>query len=328
MTSIIEPKLHKATDLLLKGEVVAIPTETVYGLAASIESNEGLKKIFALKERPFFDPLIVHVANFKQAATLTTDWLPLADYLARVFWPGPFTIVLPKASHVDPLITSGLDTVAIRYPAHPLAQELIHLVGPLAAPSANMFGHTSPTQPKHVQSEFPGANLLIVDGGTCEVGVESTVVSIDAEHVRILRPGAVTEEMIQAALRKWSHPVAVSRGSSQASPGSLKHHYMPKIPLVIVEPQKTASLAAELRLRIQNETGKPAQNAVELKLNDDPAIAARELYSEMRKISESGADCIYVVNRSDRQGMWSAIWDRLSRAATLDLTDAHSKSPQ
>jgi L-threonylcarbamoyladenylate synthase len=320
VASILNPKLHKATDLLLKGEVVAIPTETVYGLAASIESHEGLKKIFALKERPFFDPLIVHIANFKQAASLTTDWLPLADYLTRTFWPGPFTVVLPRADHVDTLITSGLNTVAIRYPAHPLTQELIHLVGPLAAPSANKFGHTSPTQPRHVQDEFPGSHLLILDGGNCEVGVESTVASIEAEHVRILRPGAVTEEMILTALVKWSHPVSVTRESSQASPGSLKHHYMPKIPVVIVQPQNSTELSADIRLRIQNELGMPAQNAVELKLNDDPAIAARELYSEMRKISESNADCIYVVNRPERQGMWSAIWDRLSRAASLDLS--------
>jgi len=320
VTSILNPKLHKAMDLLLKGEVVAIPTETVYGLAASIESKMGLKKIFALKERPYFDPLIVHVANFKQAASLTSDWLPLADYLARTFWPGPFTLVLPKAPYVDPLITSGLDTVAIRYPQHPLTQELIHLVGPLAAPSANKFGHTSPTQPKHVQNEFPDSHLLILDGGNCEIGVESTVAAIDAERVRILRPGAITEEMIQSALRKWSHPVSVIRESSTASPGSLKHHYMPKIPLVIVGPQNSTGLTTDLRLRIQNELALPAHHAVELKLNDDPVIAARELYSEMRSIAESGADCIYVVNRPERQGMWSAIWDRLSRAASLDLS--------
>lgn len=320
MASNLDPQLQKARDLLLAGEVVAIPTETVYGLAASIESPDGLRKIFQTKERPFFDPLIVHVASFKQAAELTSDWSPLADYLARTFWPGPFTLVLPKAANVNPLITSGLDTVAIRFPAHPLAQELIRLTGvPLAAPSANKFGRTSPTRPEHVAGEFPETNLLILDGGECDIGVESTVVSIEPAKVQVLRPGAITEEMIRAALKKWSHPVEVSRASSPASPGTLQHHYMPKIPLVVVPAGEPEGISASHRLKIQTELGKGAHKAVELVLDDDPAVAARELYSEMRRLAESGADCIYVRARPDRDGVWSAIWDRLGRAASMEI---------
>lgn len=305
-----------------------MPTETVYGLAASIESTAGLRRVFSLKERPFFDPLIVHVASFKQAQSLTSDWSPLADFLARLHWPGPLTLVLPKAEHVNPLITSGLETVGIRYPAHPVALKLIETLGsPVAAPSANKFGRTSPTSPDHVRSEFPDSKLLILDGGECDIGVESTVATIEDNHlVKILRPGAITKEMLQKVLKKWAHPTEVIRETSQASPGHLKHHYMPNIPLVIVPREEpltdSAELSAQVRLRIQNEIGKPAQRAVELHLSEDPSLAARELYSEMRRLAETGADCIFVRKREAQDGLWSAIWDRLNRAASLDLTSA------
>jgi L-threonylcarbamoyladenylate synthase len=325
VASVISPQISRARELLLKGEVVAIPTETVYGLAASIESPEGLKKIFQTKERPFFDPLIVHVASLKQASSLAKSWSPLADYLARSFWPGPFTVVVPKADHVNPLITSGLETVAIRYPDHPIALELIEAAGaPLAAPSANKFGRTSPTSPAHVRAEFPDGHLLILEGGECEIGVESTVAAIDENTVTILRPGAITEEMIRLVLKKWSKPVEVKRSTSVASPGNLKHHYMPKIPLVIVKASEPDGLSAQTRLSLQSalsESGPLSiKKAVELVLDSDPAIAARELYGDMRTLAESGADCIYVRNREGREGIWSAIWDRLDRAATLDIS--------
>lgn len=318
-------ELIKARDLLLSGEVVAIPTETVYGLAASIESEAGIRKIFSIKERPFFDPLIVHVSSFKQARGLVKSWPPLADFLTRMFWPGPLTIVLPKADHVNPLITSGLDTVAIRYPAHPLTLDLLHLTEvPLAAPSANKFGRTSPSKAEHVRMEFPGTGLMILDGGECNVGVESTVIAIgslegDREEVRVLRPGGVTEEMLSSMLEKWSRPVTVKRETSSASPGSLKHHYMPKIPVIIVSSTEPAGLSQETKTKVQRELNFKIQRADELILSEDPALAARELYSELRRLSEGGADAIYVRAVQDQSGLWSAIWDRLSRAASLRL---------
>lgn len=314
--------LQRARDLLLRGDVVAIPTETVYGLAASIDSPEGLKKIFSLKERPFFDPLIIHVTSFKQAASLVSTWTPLADFLARTFWPGPLTLVLPKASSVNSLITSGLDTVAVRYPAHSMTQDLIELCNvPLAAPSANKFGRTSPTQPQHVTAEFPNSNLLVLDGGECEVGLESTVISVEGDVIAILRPGCITEENLRFSLLKWAHPITIRIQESTASPGHLPHHYMPKIPLVIVGSKEPSGLSAETKLKIQNETGRTARLATELELNDDPMMAARELYSEMRRVAESGADCMFVKARPERNGLWIAIWDRIHRAATLNLTD-------
>lgn len=322
MTLLDTSQLKKARDRLLNGDVVAMPTETVYGLAASIESEKALRKIFALKERPFFDPLIVHVSSFKEAASVARTWPPLADFLARFFWPGPLTLVLPKAESVNPLITSGLDTVAIRYPSHPIALELIQLVGtPLAAPSANRFGRTSPSCADHVRAEFPGSQLLIIDGGECEVGLESTVIAIDPDEtkIRILRPGAITAEMLADKLKKWSKPVAIEHVSSAESPGHLKHHYMPSIPLVIVKRDEPHGLTKKTRDEIGHELGKKITKPVELVLNEEPAQAARELYAELRRLSNHNADLIYVREPHSDEGLWRAIWDRLSRAATLDL---------
>ena len=311
--------LMAARDRLRSGQVVAIPTETVYGLAASIDSEVGLKAIFALKERPFFDPLIVHVNSIKQAQSLTTGWSPLADFIARWFWPGPLTVVLPKSAHVNPIITSGLETVAIRWPSHPLAQDLIGLVGtPLAAPSANKFGRTSPSTADHVREEFSGSDLQILDGGPSAVGVESTVISFSqnssGEEIRILRPGGVTEEALKGALERWSQPVSVVRAESQESPGHLKHHYMPKVPLaILLKPPETKDL---LTIAIAIGSRAP-KNARELHLADDATQAARILYSEMRELCDEGADFLWVLATPEREGgLWTAIWDRLNRAAS------------
>jgi L-threonylcarbamoyladenylate synthase len=328
MNPLDSSELLKARDRLLSGDVVAIPTETVYGLAASIDSDAGLRKVFALKERPFFDPLIVHVSSLKEAASVVKEWPPLADFVARMFWPGPLTLVLPKADRINPLITSGLDTVAVRYPAHPLAQELIRLTGtPLAAPSANKFGRTSPSSAEHVRTEFTGHTLQVIDGGECEVGIESTVVAFgkgpDGEdELQILRPGGITEEMLKEKLQKWFGATSVRRMASEASPGHLKHHYMPKIPLVIVSEDEPSGLFRETKKRIQEELGlAQIRTPMELNLNEEAPQAARELYGEMRRQAESGADLLYVRRRKTQldQGLWQAIWDRLTRAASLDL---------
>lgn len=314
-------ELIKARDLLQNGDVVAIPTETVYGLAASIASHDGLKKIFALKERPFFDPLIVHVASFQQAKEVVGDFPPLADFLTRWFWPGPLTVVLPKAATVDPVITSGLETVAVRFPAHPIAQDLIRMVGtPLAAPSANKFGRTSPSTAAHVKSEFVGSSLLVIDGGACEVGLESTVITFAKtqdghDQVRVLRPGGITEEDLRASLSRWNAPVEVVRAESSESPGHLKHHYMPTIPLILTRAKPSSERLKTLKTEL-NLKAIPS-NAMELDLPQDASHAARVLYSEMRRLSESGADLLYVLETSDRQGgLWAAVWDRLTRAAS------------
>lgn len=311
--------LTQASLRLRNGEVVAIPTETVYGLAASIASHSGLQKIFALKQRPFFDPLIVHVASFKEAASCVKEWPPLADFLARTFWPGPLTIVLEKADHIDPLITSGLQTVAVRFPAHPLAQDLIKLTGsPLAAPSANRFGRTSPSTAEHVKNEFPNTGLLVIDGGPCEVGLESTVISFSEnfDEVRVLRPGGISIPDIENALTKWSNPVRVVRAESSESPGHTKHHYMPPAPVAILDGNASRNDFARISKDLKRDDFKSPK---ELELGDDPVIAARLLYSELRRLSESGADLIYVLKSPQKTGgLWDAIWDRLTRASSWE----------
>lgn len=312
----LKPDIDRAVFALKSGDVVGIPTETVYGLAASIESEEGLKKIFATKERPFFDPLIIHVSSFKQAQSLTRNWSPLADYLGRKFWPGPLTLILPKAEHVNSLITSGLDTVGVRMPAHDLALDLIKRLGtPVAAPSANKFSKTSPSRAEHVRQAFP--DVLTLDGGPCEVGVESTVIRVSDELIEVLRPGAVTQEQLSDELKKWGQPVQVVRSISQASPGNLEHHYMPEIPLVLVNEKSTKEKWLKAAARELNATFK---NPVQLKLSNEVTLAARELYNQLREISENGADLIYVEKEISKSGgLWDAVWDRLTRAATLDL---------
>ena len=343
MDAVETSELAKARALLLSGEVVAVPTETVYGLAASIKSPKALRKIFELKGRPLFDPLIVHVASIKQAQSLVSEWPPLADFLARTFWPGAFTLVLKKSDSVNSLITAGLDTVAVRYPSHPLMNELIRLVGsPLAAPSANRFGKTSPSTASHVRSEFPESGLYVIDGGACEVGLESTVVMLEGEDneepdvIKILRPGGITEEQLEKALKHWMRPVRIETLTTNASgpltsPGTMKSHYMPEIPLVIVAASEPENLSQETKSKISEHLGRTPQNAVELKLSPDPVVSAHVLYAELRRLSHSGADLIYVrrpgteflgalPSEGDHgPGLWTAVWDRLSRAASLDV---------
>ncbi len=314
--------LQQAKEIILAGGVVAMPTETVYGLAASIRSEEGLKKIFAIKERPFFDPLIVHICELEQKNQVVREWPKEAQALAEAFWPGPLTMVLPKNPTIPSLITSGLDTVGVRMPKHPLALQLIDLCRiPLAAPSANKFGKTSPTKADHVHKSFDKDGLFVLDGGQSEVGLESTVISIGEQSgkrtIFILRPGAITAEMIQTALQGKNLQAEVLRTQSNASPGHTEHHYMPSVPLLILE-KEAHSLSQKQRQIIAQDFGVDV-NAVasELRLDRNPKLAARELYARMRECAESGAEYIYVIKHAEQSGgVWDAIWDRLQRASS------------
>jgi L-threonylcarbamoyladenylate synthase len=319
----LDQELERAKAQLEAGGVVALPTETVYGLAASIWSEEGLRKIFAIKERPFFDPLIVHISELAQRNQVISEWPPLADFLAKVFWPGPLTMVLPKHPELNPLITSGLETVGLRMPAHPVARALIEKCGfPLAAPSANKFGKTSPTKAEHVRKGFEKDDLLILDGGQSEVGLESTVVALTREGavdvVTVLRPGAITREILESALKdRGGDPFEVRVGASNASPGHTEHHYMPNVPLVILQ-QEENTMRQSLRDQIcEDFVFERNVPIAELRLDTNPRIAARSLYTRMRECSDSGASFIYVIRRKSQQGgLWDAIWDRLTRASS------------
>ena len=311
---------------LSKGDVVAMPTETVYGLAGRIDLPQALEKIFLIKQRPFFDPLIVHIESKAQAFDLTTEWSDIADFLADSFWPGPLTMVLPKSPRLDSLITSGLESVGLRCPKHPLALELLKKVGvPLAAPSANRFGRTSPTSPQHVQDEFPDSDLLILDGGPCEVGIESTVLKIqkknDVYNLFILRKGLITQEMIEEKLSKTHLKFQFLEAlDKSASPGHLEHHYMPSIPLIYcLNPAETPKLLLA-RLKTQNKIQITFNEIGILKLPNEATLAARQLYSELRRLSQKPYDAL-VFYKEDWQNSeaWQAIIDRIYRASLIKV---------
>ncbi len=332
--------LETAVQRLQNGDVVAIPTETVYGLAARIDSPNGIRRIFSTKQRPFFDPLIVHVSSKEMACTLTADWSPLANFLAEHFWPGPLTLVLPKSAQVDSMITSGLPSVGIRMPKHTMALSLIEKVGvPLAAPSANRFGRTSPTTAEHVASEFPESDLLILDGGPCEVGLESTVLHIQREgdhyKLSILRAGGVSQAELERTLQSQKFSFSFHNSlSKKESPGHMKHHYMPEVPLVLVKNlalsedqilEETRKQISKLPDEIENvQIRKPQkiESAGELRLPAEAPLAFRLLYAELRRLGESQQHDILYFRLMDfhQQPQWEALMDRLSKAASLILS--------
>lgn len=331
--------LKRAIQEILMGHAVGLPTETVYGLAARIDQPDAIKSIFQLKQRPFFDPLIVHVNSIEQAKTLVSWWPPEAQTLAEQSWPGPLTLVLPKASHIDPMITSGLDSIAVRWPKHKDFQAVLDAVNvPLAAPSANKFGRTSPTTAEHVRKEFINDSVFVLDGGPCDVGIESTVVKISKakkNQISILRKGHYSESELKDVLA--NHSVEFTNEvSTIESPGQMKHHYMPQVPLVIINSgkqitdlsslifKKVSQLPDEIEHIKINKLMRPPQNIAELKLSTDPRIAARQFYSELRRLSESGSECIVYFksgSQLENNELWEALNDRMNKAASLVLND-------
>lgn len=304
-------ELELAIRHLQNEDVVAMPTETVYGLAGSIYSETALRKIFSIKERPFFDPLIVHVASIEEAKDLVIKWPRSADILAHKFWPGPLTFVLEKAEKINDLITSGLPTVGIRMPAHPVAQELIKKFGtPLAAPSANKFKKTSPTTAEHVRDEF-GDRVYVLEGGPCSVGLESTILYIKEEgrevSIEVLRKGFVQFSEIKKILEEEGFLIREANlRDSVLAPGNMKDHYMPKKPLVILTEGKSLS-----------DIEHPFKFYIEMNLSDSPEIAARELYSKLRLSGQGNEDIILFKKKDWHSGeQWEAILDRLQKASS------------
>lgn len=316
---------QEAVELLLNNDVVAIPTETVYGLAGRISSPEALKKIFAVKERPSFDPLIVHISDVAQLKDVVTNFPPSAKILADAFWPGPLTMVLPKTKNLSPLITSGLEHVAVRMPDHPMTLEILEKVGPVAAPSANLFGKTSPTQADHVESEFQG-RVGVVDGGPCSVGIESTVIKIQENEnnvdILILRPGLVSEKDITGALKDIKQWVTVELGTSKDSPGQLENHYQPGRPLVIADadidwsPTLHEDVCKHLKLI---EAAKPALWTFS---DTPPEVVARMLYQQMREKTLSAPENSYIflsLPKGYYRPQWTALRDRIDKASFLKI---------
>jgi len=308
---------------LRAGEVVAVPTETVYGLAADALSAPACRRIFAAKGRPADDPLIVHVHSLKDLARVA-EANPAALKLAKRFWPGPLTLVLPKKPVVPAVVSSGLASVAVRMPAHLLFRRLLKLTGrPLAAPSANPFGYLSPTTAAHVQSHLGRKIRHILDGGASQVGVESTIVDLrDPAHPRLLRPGQITRPQIERVLRTRVVQGGKARGGRSApvvAPGQLARHYSPHTPLVLHAKISVQTAqkgpASEAWLWQRRPAGiRPGKNLFWLDESGRPARAAQRLFAVLRRIDAAGFRRIHA-ELARGGGLAEAINDRLRRAA-------------
>jgi L-threonylcarbamoyladenylate synthase len=322
--------VRRATALLQAGEVVALPTETVYGLAANALDSAAVAKIYAVKGRPAHNPIIVHVASLEMARRCVTDWPASATELARSFWPGPLTLVLPRAAVIPPLVAAGGATVGVRWPAHPFMQAVIQACGfPLAAPSANVANAISPTTAAHVQKQLGDQLSLIVDGGPAQVGIESTVVDLAAYPLRVLRPGMIHEQSLLAALGQNEISTARAGTSSIApevlrSPGQLKKHYAPRAKLRVL----SWCDAADLMAQVSRLNAMPATTHILAHTNipgatdwagvsvmpHDAAAFARAIYAELHRCDEAGATTI-IVEILPSGTEWQALHDRLTRAA-------------
>lgn len=311
--------LRRLAAALRQGELVAIPTETVYGLAAHALDAKACRAIFQAKRRPANDPLIVHVLDLDHAEELA-EFNPAARRLARRFWPGPLTLVLPKKACVPGIVTSSGPTVAVRAPAHPLARRLLRLAKiPLAAPSANLFGYISPTTAAHVREGLGARIPHILDGGASTVGVESTVLDMtNPQKPRVLRPGAVTAAQLEKFIRVKVHG-AKSRGARarQLAPGMLERHYSPRTPLVLGRIITTTPPAGVALVLLRQPPGKkPAPQVFWLSKRGALTEVARNLYDVLRRADAGRYRQIRVEPLpADASGLAAAINDRLKRAA-------------
>jgi len=322
--------VKRAAELLRAGEVVALPTETVYGLAANALDARAVAKIYAVKGRPAHNPIIVHVASVEMARQCVADWPAPAAQLAKSFWPGPLTLVLPRASIIPDLVTAGGATVGVRWPSHPFMQAMIRECGfPLAAPSANLSNALSPTNAEHVRNQLGDQLALIVDGGQAQVGIESTVLDLVAQPPRVLRPGMIHEASLLAVLGAGGLALPPSglpgpTTTELRSPGLLQKHYSPKARLLLRSWRNPADLNAQLatlnaqlsRTHIIAHTQIPSGDefgGVSVIPHDAEAFA-RAIYAELHRCDAAGAALI-VVEALPPGVEWRAITDRLTRAA-------------
>lgn len=337
-------QIIQALQILDQDGVVGIPTETVYGLAARIDRPQGIAKIFKTKGRPLFDPLIVHVADQQMARKYCTDFSLIAETLANKFWPGPLTLILPKTDLVPDLVTAGLETVGLRMPRSPMTLELIKKAGVgLPAPSANRFGRTSPSLWEHVEQEFQG-QVFVLKGPAAEVGIESTIVEINAHELTLRRPGMISKFEIEFCLKSagtqffWSSENPSDKSSSETlaegprvtAPGQLKRHYMPDVPLVAAGSNISEDQVGALFIKNLNQVPaevdgvairKPSQvhSVIQLKLPADQYLAARILYKELRDLSKKADLIFYRVEDFMTTEAWSPVFERLTKATLLTL---------
>jgi L-threonylcarbamoyladenylate synthase len=316
----------RAAELLRAGELVALPTETVYGLAANALDARAVARIFGAKGRPAQNPIIVHIAGVAMARRCVADWPSLADKLAKAFWPGALTLVLPRSREIPDIVTAGGTTVGVRWPGHPVTQAVIGACDfPLAAPSANLSGRISPTNAQHVLDSLGDKIGLILDGGQSQVGIESTVLDLTIAPPRVLRPGIIHADSIDEVIGEVCSAKDVNqRGALLRSPGMLPRHYAPKGKLVVLAWRDEAELHRQLAtcnlqpelthvIAHRNIPSGKSLGGVSL-IPDDAKAFARAIYAELYRCDEAGAQFI-VVEAVPETAEWQAINDRLRRAA-------------
>jgi L-threonylcarbamoyladenylate synthase len=305
--------VEKAAEILKNGGLVAFPTETVYGLGADALNPAACAEIFAVKKRPFFDPLIVHISEFSQLTPLVKNPSEIELILAHAFWPGPLTIVFRKMDIIPDIVSSGLDTVAVRMPDHPVALELISKTGrPLAAPSANPFGYLSPTEARHVESQLGSSIGMVLDGGSCAVGVESTIIRVEENRIILLRPGGVPAEQIErlSGLRI----VGPENSKKIESPGQMPWHYAPSSKLVIIPEGSPVPESAGNALCAFRKSREGFSSVEVLSPEGNLTEATARLFSVLRELDASGAKTIYA-EEVPENGLGRAIMNRLKKAA-------------
>lgn len=314
--SIISKDIQKAAQLLTDEKLVAIPTETVYGLAGNIFSEKAIKSIFSTKKRPFFNPLIVHIPSKEALKDIVVDIPEKAKLLADAFWPGSMTLVLKKNKNIPDLITAGKDTVAVRIPNHPVTLELLNSIDfPLAAPSANPFGSISPTKPEHVESYFNNEISQVLDGGSCANGIESTIIGFNNNEPIIYRLGALALEEIEAVVGKIT--ILNKKEVKPDAPGMLARHYAPKTTTYLVD-----DVASEIQKHNDKKIGVLVFNSsvnnnevteIILSKNNSMQEAATNLYNAMHTLDSQNLDII-IAERFPNNGLGKSINDRLQRA--------------
>jgi L-threonylcarbamoyladenylate synthase len=314
----------EAARRLAAGELVAFPTETVYGLGADAANVSAVAKIFALKGRPADHPVIVHVSSAGDLAKWAGEVPEAAKKLADRFWPGPLTIIVPKSARVPSIVTGGQDSVGLRCPSHPVARELLREFarvgsGAIAAPSANRFGHVSPTTAAHVRDEF-GTAVPVLDGGASDVGLESTIIDLSRDVPTLLRPGAITREQLSDAL---GGEVRERDAHAPRASGTLAAHYSPRTALTLVSPKSLDAEVATLRnvaVLSLRDAGVNSKATYWIAAGDDPERYAHDLYANLRKLDAAGAKRI-LVEVPPAGPAWEAVNDRLARAAAGSLAE-------
>lgn len=327
-----EESINKAVVILKNGGVVGLPTETVYGLGANAFDSLAVEKIFEAKGRPKDNPMIVHVAEIEEVYSLVRVFPEKAKLLAEKYWPGPLTIIMPKSDKVPARTSGGLDTVAIRMPSHPVMRDVIKKAGfPIAAPSANLSGSPSPTNAKYVFDDMDGRIQLIIDGGDCEVGLESTVITLAGEKPRLLRPGGITPCQLEEVLGEIEIDVAVKskleENAQAASPGMKYKHYAPKTKVVIIKADTekyieyvSAHKENAAALCFEEEADKLPVKCVSYGKIDDSSSQAKRLFDALRELDETGAEVAFAHCPSD-EGIGLAVYNRLLRSAGFDVIE-------